>query len=249
MKENKNKKGTFITIPTRILKSNLHPNSKLLYGLILSYSRNGKDCFESNDTLGAHFNVVGRTVSKYVSELKKHGLIWVKSSDGRKRYLNLVKQNSKAVLDYNQPDQITTASTELNFDAIDSSYRDLIIEFVEYRMQNRKPIHSQKTLEAFLKKLDGLVFRSKCNYPQLSNNEIRIKIIQQAIGGGYPTIVELLPPRNNRGNYPIRRDGYTADALKQTNRKKGATTAQDSIKQYMNNLNELRNNHEDREAK
>ena len=227
----------------------MHPNSKLLYGLILSYSNNGKDCFESTDTLGKRLNVSGRTISKYVSELKELGLIWVKKSDGRKRYLNIIIQNSKPVLSDNKQDQNPTTRTELNFDAIDTSFRDLIIEFVEYRMQSRKPIYSQKTLEAFLKKLEGLAFRSKCNYPQLSYNEIRAKIIQQAIGGGYPTIVELLPPRNNRSNYPIRREGYTVDVIKQAKRTKGATMAQDSIKQYMNNLKESRNNHEDREAK
>ena len=86
MAKKKEMKEKYLKIPNSILNiSGLNLNKKNLLAHIYSYGRKG--CWQGNDTLGKMFYVSGRTISTWVSDLKKAGEILWAHPKGRYRTL------------------------------------------------------------------------------------------------------------------------------------------------------------------
>ena len=86
MAKQNDKKEKYLKIPNSILNiSGLNLNKKNLLAHIYSYGRKG--CWQGNDTIGKMFYVTGRTISTWVSDLKKAGEILWAHPKGRYRTL------------------------------------------------------------------------------------------------------------------------------------------------------------------
>ena len=86
MAKKKEMKEKYLKIPNSILNiSGLNLSKKNLLAHIYSYGRKG--CWQGNDTLGKMFFVSGRTISTWVSGLKKAGEILWAHPKGRYRTL------------------------------------------------------------------------------------------------------------------------------------------------------------------
>ena len=83
MKEKKNNPEQYIIVPTALLQADISPNSKLLYGLILSLSRTNKYtfdelgvCFANNNYLARNLGSVSiTTIQNSIKELEDKGFI------------------------------------------------------------------------------------------------------------------------------------------------------------------------------
>jgi DNA-binding HxlR family transcriptional regulator len=83
MKDKENNPEQYIIVPTALLQANISPNSKLLYGLILSLSRSNKFtfdelgvCFANNNYLSRNLGSVSiTTIQNSIKELEAKGFI------------------------------------------------------------------------------------------------------------------------------------------------------------------------------
>lgn len=78
MNKKENNPEQYIIVPTALLQADLSPNSKLLYGLILSLSRSNKFtfnelgvCYANNNYLAKNLGVTKATIQKSINELIK----------------------------------------------------------------------------------------------------------------------------------------------------------------------------------
>ncbi len=80
-------KNNFIKVPINVLEDKrLSPNTKLLYGILLSLNSNKEYSFATNKYLSNSLNISKRSITNMISDLKKIEYISIKYSDG-KRYI------------------------------------------------------------------------------------------------------------------------------------------------------------------
>ena len=73
-----NKIGYFAVIPATVLfNKELKPNAKLLYALITTLANKEGYCFASNKYLGEKLNVDPKTITSWLSDLRKYNYIMV----------------------------------------------------------------------------------------------------------------------------------------------------------------------------
>lgn len=78
MENDINRIGYYSVIPATILfNKELKPNEKLLYALITSLSNKEGYCYASNKYLASHFDVDPVTISKWLTNLRRHNFIYV----------------------------------------------------------------------------------------------------------------------------------------------------------------------------
>jgi len=91
----------FIQVPMKLLKDEkLHPNSKLLLGLIVSLNNAEYGCIIENQTLSKIFNVDIRTIQRYLEELKLNKLIAIDEiprTNERKGNIRIIVATEKAM--------------------------------------------------------------------------------------------------------------------------------------------------------
>jgi len=91
----------FIQVPMKLLKDEkLHPNSKLLLGLIVSLNNAEYGCIIENQTLSKIFNVDVRTIQRYLEELKLNKLIAIDEiprTNERKGNIRIIVATEKAM--------------------------------------------------------------------------------------------------------------------------------------------------------
>ena len=82
MNKKENNPEQYIIVPTALLQADISPNSKLLYGLILSLSRSNKFdfgelgvCYANNKYLARNLGVTKATIQKSISELVYKGYL------------------------------------------------------------------------------------------------------------------------------------------------------------------------------
>jgi len=78
----------------------LHPNSKLLLGLIVSLNNAEYGCIIENQTLSKIFNVDVRTIQRYLEELKLNKLIAIDEiprTNERKGNIRIIVATEKAM--------------------------------------------------------------------------------------------------------------------------------------------------------
>ena len=86
----------FIQVYWGILENReLSSTDKLLYGVLLSFSKMKGYAYPKNETLGKRFGLSNSSISNSLANLKKEGLISVNRPRGPFRRIHVIKPNSE----------------------------------------------------------------------------------------------------------------------------------------------------------
>lgn len=81
----------FIQVPTMVLHdSEISPNSKLIFGIILSLTRKRGYCYASNSTFSSILNRHNNAISRSISQLSQYGYLQIQYVNQKRRiYISL----------------------------------------------------------------------------------------------------------------------------------------------------------------
>lgn len=83
-------KSNFIKVPMHIIENHLlTPNTKLLYGILLSLNNNKEYSYATNKYLANCLNISKRSISNMISDLNKLGYIKMIYIE-QKRYIKII---------------------------------------------------------------------------------------------------------------------------------------------------------------
>jgi hypothetical protein len=85
--------GGFVQVPTQVLTNGrLSSGARILYGVLLSYSRRGGACFPGQARLSADLGITGtRTIRRWLGELAAEGLLrWERGGRGQTNHYQIL---------------------------------------------------------------------------------------------------------------------------------------------------------------
>jgi hypothetical protein len=240
--------NTYIIIPNEIVHAKISSDAKLLYGIITSFTANGKPCFAGNRKLNEMMGgtKTERSIRNYLQELKDLKFLDI-SGKAHKRRLTALKvipprqKNATKRSQANTTNSTSLADNDLSFVPEDTRYQ--FQNFIEHCLELGKPI-TQRMAKALYQSLQrhasDAFFNNRSGQTMVM---LRHEIISRAITGGYKNFAPLYRTKmkkeenNNMPNSNRKTNSEETDksAMKRTG-VKGGTRLADALQNFKVNI-------------